>query len=259
MKKNPPSRIAAALLLLLSANSHAITNGTFDGNKHPSTGALVDYDSRGTSYAFCTGTLISPTVMLTAAHCNPGTERVKVTFEAIVQNAAVMYTGRFIAHANYRAAQSDPHDIAVIVFDSPIAGITPAKLPTAGLFDTLKNNGMLNGTSYTAAGYGGQERTFDDKGKPYIAYEDRREFAVSAFGSLNHAWLRLSQNAAVGSSGTCFGDSGGPNFIGSGSGETNVIAGTTITGDMQCVQSNVIYRLDTVSARTFLKDFVTMP
>lgn len=255
----PPSRIATALLLLLSANAHAITNGTFDGNKHPAVGALVDYDSRGTAYAYCTGTLISPTVMLTAAHCDPGVERVTVTFEAVVQNAAVIHAGRYIPHANYRAAQNDPHDIAVIVFDRPVSGITPARLPTAGLFDTLKANGLLNGTRYTAAGYGGQERTFDGKGKPVINYEDRREYAVSAFGALNPAWLRLSQNQATGNAGTCFGDSGGPNFIGSGSAETNVIGGTTITGDMQCVQSSVVYRLDTASARAFLKAFVVLP
>lgn len=197
--------------------------------------------------------------MLTAAHCNPGVEQVKVTFENAVQNAAAMYVGRYIAHPGYNKAQSDPHDIAVIVFTQPIPGITPAKIPTLGLFDALKNNGMLNGTQYTAAGYGGQERTFDGKGKPYIAYEDKREYGVSAFGAINPAWLRLSQNAALGNSGTCYGDSGDPNFLGSGSAETGVIAGTTITGDMQCVQSNVIYRLDTVSARAFLKDFVTLP
>ena len=260
MKMIQICRLAAPLMVLLVSNAaQAITNGSFDGNKHPAVGALVDYDSRGTAYIFCTGTLISPTVMLTAAHCNPGVSTVKVTFEATVQNAAVMYTGRYIAHANYRAAQSDPHDIAVIVFDRAITGITPAKPPTAGLFDTLKANGMLNGTQYTAVGYGGQERSFDGQGKPFIAYEDKRESAVSAFGALNPAWLRLSQNAATGNSGTCFGDSGGPNFIGAGAAETPVIAGTTITGDTQCVQSNVVYRLDTKSARAFLNDFVTLP
>ena len=246
-------------LLLIAANAQAITNGTPDGTKHPAVGALVDVGSSGTAYAFCTGTLISPTVFLTAAHCNPGVERVAVTFESKVTNAAVMYTGRYIANPGYNKSQSDTKDIAVIVFDRPVPNITPAKLPTLGLFDTLKSNGMLNDTLYTAVGYGGQERTFDDKGQPYITYEDQRENAVSAFGALNPTWLRLSQNAATGNSGTCFGDSGGPNFIGSGSAETKVIAGTTITGDTQCVQSNVIYRLDTQSARSFLKPFVTLP
>lgn len=252
-------RLTAAVLALAAANAHAITWGQADGSKHPAVGALVDYDRHGTAYAFCTGTLVSPTVMLTAAHCNPGVEMVKVTFESKVVNGAAMHMGRYIAHPGYRGAQSDPHDIAVIVFDAPVAGITPARLPTAGLFDTLKSNGLLAGTKYTAVGYGGQERNFDDKGQPYIAYEDTREWSVSGFGALNDAWLRLSQNNATGNSGTCFGDSGGPNFLGSGDGESDVIAGTTITGDMQCVQSNVIYRLDTESARSFLAPFVTLP
>ncbi|MES2318169.1 MAG: trypsin-like serine protease [Pseudomonadota bacterium] len=260
MKMSQISRLAALMLAFLGANAQAITNGQLDGNKHPAVGALVDYDSRGTAYAFCTGTLISTTVMLTAAHCNPGVPQVKVTFASDVRNpAATMYTGRYIAHANYKQSQSDPHDIAVIVFDRAVTGIVPAKLPTLGLFDTLKSNGSLAATRYTAVGYGGQERSFDGQGKPYIAYEDTREWAVSSFNALNPAWLRLSQNAATGDSGTCFGDSGGPNFIGSGDGETKTIAGTTITGDTQCVQSNVIYRLDSVSARTFLKDYVKLP
>jgi secreted trypsin-like serine protease len=259
MKMFPFSRLLAALLALAATQAQAITFGQADGSKHPEVGALVDYDSHGTAYAFCTGTLISPTVMLTAAHCNPGVSAVKVTFESKVQNAAVMYVGRYIANPDYGREQSDPHDIAVIVFDQPITGIVPARLPSAGLFDTLKSNGMLNGSHYTAVGYGGQERNFDDKGKPVIAYEDSREVAVSAFGALNNAWLRLSQNNAVGNGGTCYGDSGGPNFIGNGGGETAVIAGTTITGDMQCVQSNVIYRLDTPAARAFLAPFVTLP
>ncbi len=252
-------RLATAVLALAGANAQAITNGQLDGNKHPAVGALVDYDRIGTAYAFCTGTLISPTVFLTAAHCNPGVPNVKVTFAPVVGNSATMYTGRFIAHPNYRAQQNDPHDIAVIVFANPVSGIKPAKLPTKGLFDTLKANGLLNNSQYTAVGYGGQERNFSDKGAPYIAYEDKREFAVSTFGAMNEAWLRLSQNSAVGSSGTCYGDSGGPNFMGSGSAETAVIAGTTITGDAQCVQSNVIYRLDTTSARAFMGQFVVLP
>src|SRR3954467_13899014 len=90
-------RLTAALLALAGANAQAITNGTADGSKHPAVGALVDYDSRGTAYAFCTGTMISPTVMLTAAHCNPGVEQVKVTFESQVSNAAMMYVGHYIA------------------------------------------------------------------------------------------------------------------------------------------------------------------
>ena len=72
-------------------------------------------------------------------------------------------------------------------------------------------------------------------------------------------YLCLSQNPATGSGGTCYADSGGPNFLGAGSTETDIIAGITITGDSLCKSTNVIYRLDTGSARAFLKDYVALP
>ncbi len=62
-------------------------------------------------------------------------------------------------------------------------------------------------------------------------------------------------NASTGNGDTCYGDSGGPNFLG----DTNVIAAITITGDAVCHSTNVVYRLDTESARAFLDDYVTLP
>ena len=63
----------------------------------------------------------------------------------------------------------------------------------------------------------------------------------------------------AGDGGTCYGDSVGPNFLGAGASETNIIAGTTVTGDTPCRETNVDYRLDTPSARSFLGQFVTLP
>ncbi|MFN2626594.1 MAG: hypothetical protein ABR520_10995, partial [Mycobacteriales bacterium] len=73
--------------------------------------------------------------------------------------------------------------------------------------------------------------------------------------STNPAWLRISMNPSTGNGGTCYGDSGGPNFLGTSA----VIAATTITGDAVCRSTNVVYRLDTASARTFLGQFVALP
>ena len=82
-------------------------------------------------------------------------------------------------------------------------------------------------------------------------------YAFSSFHSLNGGYLRLSQNPSTGNGGTCFGDSGGPNFL-NVDGVRTLVA-ITITGDSVCRSTNVDYRLDTVSARAFLAPFVSLP
>ena len=77
-----------------------------------------------------------------------------------------------------------------------------------------------------------------------------RMFAFSSFNSLNGGYLRLSQNSSTGNGGTCFGDSGGPNFMTLN--DKQLIVAITITGDSVCRSTNVDYRLDTVSAQGFL-------
>ncbi|HVF48612.1 MAG TPA: S1 family peptidase [Pyrinomonadaceae bacterium] len=235
-------------LMLMAATVYAITYGQPDGNRHPNVGALVG-TFNGQTYPYCSGTLISPTVFLTAAHCYIGTSTVSVTFDTNFTSRPKLYTGTFYYDPLYNQSQNDTHDIAVVVFDKPIRGITPAQLPTLGQFDSLKVN-----QKFTVVGYGGQEPV-NQPGGPVIGYLDTREYATASLNAINPTWLRLSQNPATGDSGACYGDSGGPNFFGT----TNIIAGTTITGDALCKSTNVIYRLDTESARNFLSAFVTLP
>jgi len=66
-------------------------------------------------------------------------------------------------------------------------------------------------------------------------------------------------NPSLGDGGTCYGDSGGPNFLGAGTTESDIVAAITITGDFMCRATNVDYRLDTPSARAFLQQFVALP
>ena len=102
------------------------------------------------------------------------------------------------------------------------------------------------------------EVTNEPGGHRYL-YDDRRMTATGALNAVTTTWLRISMNASTGNGGTCYGDSGGHNFLGAGATETNIIAGITITGDMLCKSTNVIYRLDTEAARAFLGEFVTLP
>lgn len=244
--------LAAALVLTLTATGTvlAITYGQPDGNRHPNVGALVGTFSGGT-FPYCSGTLISPTVFLTAAHCNVGTTVVYVTFDTEYSSHSKLHRGTFYYDPQYNQAQSDTHDIAVVVFDKPIHNITPARLPTAGQFDDLSVN-----RKFTVVGYGGQE-PINQPGGPVIGFLDTREFSVASLNAVNPTWLRLSQNPATGDGGACYGDSGGPNFVTVGG--RMILASTTITGDVPCYATNVTYRLDTPSARGFLSQFVTLP
>ena len=242
--------LAAGSLLLVIVTADAITFGQPDGNGHPNVGGLVypQQFSDGT-WLYCSGTLISPTVFLTAAHCDIGSSRVTVTFDAAYQDGDKTFTGTWYADPLYGHDQSDPHDLAVVVFDKPIKGITPARLPAAGSLSTLPNT-----QTFTSVGYGAYEVTNEPGGHRYL-YNDVRGVAVGTLNSITASWLRISMNPATGNGGTCYGDSGGPNFLGA----TNIVAATTITGDAVCRATNTVYRLDTNSARSFLKQFVVLP
>lgn len=245
---------AAALIVTAAPPANAITYGAPDGIAHPEVGALLAPQpySDGT-WETCSGTLISPTVFLTAAHCDQGLARVAVTFDSTYHAATgTTYWGTWYADPDYNQTQSNPQDIAVVVLDTPVRGITPARLPTAGQLDAVRV-----GTRFTSVGYGAQAVTI--KKGPTFHYADVRYVATGGLDALNRSWLRISMNPARGDGGTCYGDSGGPNFLGAGSSETNIVAGTTITGDAMCRATNVDYRLDTPSARAFLGQYVTLP
>jgi hypothetical protein len=251
--------VAAFAFLIATSPAAAITYGSFDGSRHPAVGGLVGMFDSGT-FPYCSGTLIAPTVFLTAAHCDIGVSEVHVTFDPIYTSGSTLHTGTYHANPAFKNGQGVPGDLAVVVFDPPITGIAPAQLPTLNILGQMKAAGTLNqSTQFTSVGYGGQEPVHEPGSGNLIEFLDQRESSVGSYNALSKGYLRLSQNPAHGDGGSCSGDSGGALFFGAGASESNVLAASIITGDIFCHATNVTQRLDTADTRAFLGQYVTLP
>ena len=254
--------LAALLMFTTSQNAAAITYGQPDGNLHPNVGAVIRLRADGVYRILCSGSLISPTVFLTASHCttfleDQGITDVWVTFDSTFTQRSKLLHGTMHSNPLYNQRQSDTGDIAVIVLDKAVT-IAPVQLPRAGLLDQMKAAGTLNRALFTSVGYGVQEPV-TGAGGITNPFPMERWYAVGEFNALTSTWLRIAQTQATGDGGTCSGDSGGPQFLGAGATETNTQVSITITGDPFCFATNVDYRLDTPQARAFLSQFVTLP
>jgi hypothetical protein len=233
----------------------------------------------------CSGTMIDADTYLTAAHCTddwPAGTRFFVSLEQDVQGpldaaaaaglTAQQTADQFLAdglaveatpHQDpaYPGPASDPHDIAVLDFSdravtpADVWTFTPAHLPT---LNELSNLGprALDAHDWMVVGYGTQEATRGPGGHTWTGGGARLK-APEDFNAFNKAWVRLSMNESRGNGGACYGDSGGPNFVSIGG--TWVLAATTITGDVPCYATNVVYRTDTAESRAFLAPYVALP
>lgn len=255
-------------LLFVSPKTSAITFGFVDSNNvFRNTGAfIVKSPTTGENFPICSGTLITANVFLTASHCTAFFTQdlapegfvafvsldQSIPFGALTSNKTnLLAVAHVVSNPNFNQSQSDSGDIGVLILERDVRGVTPATLPSCGLLDQLvAQNGLKNAT-FTNVGYGLQNRVVGG-GVPF--FQDLnpipRMFSFSSFNSLNGGYLRLSQNNSTGSGGTCFGDSGGPNFL-TLNGQ-QLIVSITITGDSVCRSTNVDYRTDTVSAQGFL-------
>ena len=255
-------------LLLVSPKTSAITFGFVDSNNvFKNTGAfIVKSPTTGQIFPICSGTLITPNVFLTASHCTLFFTQdlapegfvafvsldQSIPFGTLTSNKTeLLAVAHVVSNPNFNQTQSDPGDIGVLILERDVRGVTPATLPSCGLLDQLVAQNGLKTATFTNVGYGLQNRVVGG-GVPF--FQDLnpipRMFSFSSFNSLNGGFLRLSQNSTTGSGGTCFGDSGGPNFL-TVDGQ-QLIVSITITGDAVCRSTNVVYRLDTVSAQGFL-------
>jgi V8-like Glu-specific endopeptidase len=227
----------------------AITDGELDGDGHPYVGLMVAQDGAGNPLWRCSGTLLSETLYLTAGHCTePPAAHVEIWFDADVESGipenGYPFTGD-VGGTPFTHPQYDPnafylYDLGVVVLDNPMVMDDYGKLPEQDQLDSLKTRRGKQDTTFTAVGYGLQRinPVFVESERVRM-YARPRLIQINVPGFTGDYSLLLSNNHSTG--GTCFGDSGGPNFIG----DSNVVAGVTSFGiNGNCAGTGGVYRVD---------------
>jgi secreted trypsin-like serine protease len=124
--------------------------------------------------------------------------------------------------------------------------------------DSLDKLSLSANTTFTAVGYGLQE-SFPDAASwkehnvriRMVAYPHLLQINTGFTGDGS---LLLSNNANTG--GTCFGDSGGPNFVGI----SNVVGGVTSFGlNGTCAGTGGVYRVERADDLAWLATFGVTP
>ena len=246
--------LAVLLTMTLAAPAAAIVYGQQDTtNRFSNVGAMV-VEFEGDLFGVCTGTLIRADIVLTAAHCLFG-DRMAVTFDPVLEDDLAdneLHWGDAIGHENFFCCgASNTFDIAVILLDDPVTGITPAPLATANQLGNMTAQ-QLKRATFETAGYGAVRENRQTAHQELFS-DPHRRWATQTANSLTQAWFTLSMNQATGNGGTCFGDSGGPHFL------NGAIVSLTVTGDRWCKSTDKTYRVDTPVAREFLGRFMTLP
>ena len=250
---------ALAIAVSLTAAAGAITYGTPDGNAHPNVGLLIAKIG-DVYYALCSGTLVAPDVFLTAAHCTDAIEEVNaqtyVTFQpGPGYSVAGFLPGTSHTHPDWGESFPNTADIGVVMLDTPVLTITPARIPTAGFLDDLSTRRGLNDVYFTHVGYGAQSI------RPMTVSVLQRYQGVSSLINLVNAWtdgfnLETTANPGKGRSGICFGDSGGPAFYEG----TDIVVGIhSFVQNPNCKGTGDSYRVDIATSLDFLAGFGATP
>lgn len=255
--------VAVALLLIGVTGVLAINDGELDGNGHPFVGIMVAQDADGNPMWRCSGTLLSPTVFLTAGHCTEApAAHVEIWFDADVESGipanGYPFNGQVggtpYVHPEFYDAPFFVHDVGVVVLDEPfyspngVYGV----LPSVDQLDALKTKRGKQDTTFTAVGYGLQRinPVFEEAlrirmvARPHL-------IQINVPGFTGDFSLLLSNNHSTG--GTCFGDSGGPNFLG----DSNIVAGVTSFGiNGNCAGTGGVFRMDRQNVLDFVNSFL---
>jgi hypothetical protein len=257
------------LLLVVAIPVAAVTNGEPDAGRHPFVGLMVADDADGNPLWRCSGTLISDTVFLTAGHCTePPATRATIWFAEDVEATPDYGTpagypfegdvdGTAFTHPDYNPAAFFLYDLGVVVLDEPVPMDEYGELPDLEVLDGI--TGRDKKAALTAVGYGLQEinpNRYTGERDRLLATLDLID-TKGVFGVPRGTAIKVSGSGVGGdnsdSGGTCFGDSGGPQFLA----DTNIVAAVTSFGlNGNCAGVGGGYRVDQADDLDWLATFL---
>ena len=195
MNRIPPALLAAAALMQQAHAAVDVANGTVT-SEWPAVGALIIQDSG--SYDECTATLISPTWVLTAAHCIVSSNASDYAFVPQADYSCCTAPGSglavstILANPAYASSHYLAHDQGLVQLAAPAVGITPLMVNNAAPPGTGTYLHLL-GYGITTAG----NNTFKERGLVKITEEDSTTITYDAVQPYSQ---------------TCEGDSGAPSY-----------------------------------------------
>ncbi len=181
------------LLTALAAEAPPIVGGERTGD-YPAVLLLWTGD------ATCTGTLVAPNWLVTAAHCVKGGDPDKMSVHvgkrpfAGSEEASSDVTELF-AHPDYRSNMSKGMDVGLVHLATPLESVVPMPLTRA----TIDNS--WEGRDVRYVGYGVTSETANDSGV--------KRTVVVPFYQLDEHWMYTYDPGHN----MCWGDSGGPAFV----------------------------------------------